>query len=408
MPIRRRKDRHKIALLIETSRQYGRGLLEGIARFTQEAPNWSVYFEPAGLGKHPPPWLKSWNADGILARVSDPQTADLLASQNIPVIDLRGIVPNLPFPFFGVDNASVAQVAFQHFRDRGFNSFAVVGTPSGFHPHLDQRRLYFCNLVEEYASTPAQFLDTRFGRPRASWEVQQRKLSKWLDQLPPHTAIFCVDDLTARETIDAAKHLSIKIPEELAVLGVDNDEHLCTLSPTPISSVSTDSARVGYEAAQALDQQIQDPNTRIETERLIPSTRVVTRSSTDILATSSPLLAKALAYIKEHACDPVSVDQIVENTPVCRTLLEREFKRTLGRTVFKEILRVKLDRAQDLLATTTRTLEDIADTSGFHSAIYLTQVFRRELHTTPGAWRAAHRKDQSFSLRNFDRTVATQ
>lgn len=390
-PHRPGSKRRKVALLIETSREYGRGLLDGIARYTNEAADWSLYFEPAGLGKHPPPWLKNWEGDGILARISDRATADLLLSRKIPIIDLRGILQDLPIPFFGVDNASIANIAFQHFRDRGFKTFAIVGTPQNFHPHLDQRREYFRERVEQSGFSCTQFIDTRFGRPRTSWESQQKRLGKWLSQLSKHTAIFCVDDLTARETIDAATRVTIQIPEELAILGVDNDEHLCTLSPTPISSIATDAARVGYEAAKALEVLIQNPKKPIDRERLIPSNQVATRASSDILATNSPRLAKALNYIKRHACDPISVEHIVSHCGVCRSLLESEFKQTLGRTVFKEILRIKISRAQELLLNTTRTLEDIAETSGFQSAIYLSQVFRRELGTTPGQWRKQHR-----------------
>ncbi|MDQ8199853.1 DNA-binding transcriptional regulator [Pelagicoccus enzymogenes] len=381
------KRRYKVALLIETSRAYGRGLLEGVARFTRENPSWSVYFEPSGFGRTTPPWLKDWQGDGILARVSDPATAELLLSRNIPLIDLRGILPDLPVPFVGVDNRSVASLAYQHFRDRGFQSFAIVGAPPAYHPHLDQRCRFFKEQVEQNGYPCATFTDTRLGRPAATWEAQQKRLGKWLKRLPDRTAILCGDDLLARETIDAATRSEISVPESLAVLGVDNDEHLCTLSPTPLSSVATDAAQIGHLAASLLHQMMTSSKKRIPMEQLIASTEVVTRASTDILAIDSPHLPRALRYIRSHACDPISVSQVVAQTSICRSLLEKEFKRHLGRTVFKEILRTKLNHARDLLRHSNRTLEDIADASGFQSAIYLSQVFRRELGLTPGQWR---------------------
>ncbi|MBK1879209.1 AraC family transcriptional regulator [Pelagicoccus mobilis] len=377
----------KVALLIETSRAYGRGLLEGVAQFNQSKFAWSAYFEPAGLGRNPPPWLKDWAGDGILARISDRSTANLLLSKKLPLVDLRGILSDLPVPFVGIDNQSIAQLAYQHFQDKGFKRFAIVGAPSEYHPHLDQRLEYFKEIVHINGHTCLQFTDTRFGKRKATWEAQQRKLGKWLQSLPANTAVLCVDDQIARETIDAANRVELSVPEDLAVLGVDNDEYLCTLSPTPISSIVTDAAQVGYSAAQLLDELMRNPNKKVPNETLIPSSQVITRASTDILATESKTLTRALEFIKQHACDPISVEQVVERSPVCRTLLEREFKATLGRSVFKEILRTKIAQAQDLLANSNRTLDDIAEDSGFQSAIYLSQVFRRELGTTPGKWR---------------------
>lgn len=381
------KKRLKVALLIETSRAYGRGLLEGIARFNQENPNWSVNFEPSDLGRTPPPWLKDWDGNGILARISSSATADILLSKGIPLIDLRGIIPDLPVPFVGVDNQSIAQLAYRHFRDRGFQSFAIVSAPDAYHPHLDQRCKHFEALVTNDGFPILQFKDTRFGRPNATWEAQQKRLGSWLKKLPHHTAILCVDDIIARETIDAAAQSNISIPEDLAILGVDNDEYLCTLSPTPISSVATDAPKVGYLAASLLEKQMRFSRTKLPAEQLIPSSEIVTRASTDILAIDSTNLSSALEYIREHACDPISVEEVVAQTSVCRTLLEIEFKQYLGRTVFKEILRVKLDTAKSLLTNSKRTLDDIADAAGFQSAIYLSQVFRREFNTTPGRWR---------------------
>lgn len=377
----------KVALLIETSRAYGRGLLEGIARYNKRPTSWSVYFEPAGLGGHPPAWLKDWDGDGILARISDRNTANLLLSRNLPVIDLRGILPDLSVPFVGVDNRSIARLAYQHFTEKGFERFAIVGAPPEYHPHLDQRLLYFSNLVERGGPICHAFTDTRFGKPKATWEAQQRRLGRWLSGLPQNTAILCVDDQIARETIDAATRVNLSVPEDLAVLGIDNDEYLCTLSPTPVSSIATDAARVGYSAAELLDTLMAKPKSKAPRETLIPSTQIVTRASTDILATESPLLRKALEFIKTHACDPISVDHVVQISPMCRTLLEREFKQKLGRTVSKEILRVKLAKAQYLLLHTERTLDDIAYETGFQSAVYLSQVFQREIGMPPGKWR---------------------
>jgi LacI family transcriptional regulator len=378
----------KVALLIETSRAYGRGLLEGIARYHQEArSNWSLFVEPSGLTDRPPDWFAQWNGDGVLARVSDQRTASLLSGLHIPTIDLRGIVPNLGVPFVGVDNRSVAKLAFEHFENRGFRSFGIVSTPEGYHHHLDERCRYFCSLVEEAAFECRVFRDTRFGNPRMNWEKQQQATVKWLRALPLPTAILCVNDLTARETIEACHRADLSVPDQVAVMGVDNDIYLCTLSTPPMTSVAVDAPAIGYKAAQLLDTMMRDKRNKVPLATLLPSREVVVRASTDIFAIDDPVITDALRYIREEACNGIRVDDVVARTPLCRTLLERRFKQSLNRTIHREILRIKLEQAQDLLRATDFPLEHIAEVAGFQSAVYLSQVFRRELRTAPGQWR---------------------
>lgn len=379
----------KVALLIETSWAYGRGLLEGIARYHQESgSNWSIYVEPSGLADRPPSWFTQWNGDGILARIGDKRTADMLIDLDIPMIDLRGILPDLDVPFVGVDNESVAELAFEHFQTRGFRSFGMVGAPERYHPHLDERCRHFSALVKKAGLRCHMFRNTRFGNPRIDWETEQQRIAEWLQTLPCPTALLCVNDLMARETIEACHRAGLSVPDQVAVMGVNNDAYLCTLSSPPISSVAVDAPAIGYRAARLLDQMMLQPiKTRIPAETLLPPQEVVVRASTDIFAIDDPVVSDALRYIREEACSSIGVDDVVAQTPLCRTLLERRFKKLLSRTVYKEILRVKLETAQELLRSTELTLEHVAEATGFQSGIYLSQVFRRELQTSPGEWR---------------------
>ncbi len=138
-----------VALLIETSRAYGRGLVRGVARYNGERGGWSVYFQPHGLDDPPPPWLKDWKGDGILARVSNRRIADAVFQTGAPVVDLRGIMTDLGLPFIGVDNRMVAQLAAGHLIERGLKTFGFCGLPRGAHPHMDERCDYFGQVLEE-------------------------------------------------------------------------------------------------------------------------------------------------------------------------------------------------------------------------------------------------------------------
>ncbi len=133
-----KRTRH-VAILIETSRAYGRGLLRGIARYNREFANWATYFQPQGLDEIPPPWLKTWRGDGIIARVDNRRVAEALEAAGVPVVNLRGTVSGLPFPFIGSDNDAVAQLAVDHLRDRAFRNYAFCGFPRESHPGLDRR-----------------------------------------------------------------------------------------------------------------------------------------------------------------------------------------------------------------------------------------------------------------------------
>ena len=383
----------KVALLIETSGAYGRGLLEGIAHYHQQArSNWSLFIEPAGLSDRPPNWINQWQGDGILARINDRPMARRLKKLKIPMVDLRGIVPRVNVPFVGVDNHSVAETAFKHFQNRGFRSFAIVSSPKGYHKHMDERCLYFRALAKKAGYDCQVFRETRFGNPDMPWEQQQEYTAEWLRalELPHPIGMLCVNDLAARETIEACHRADLSVPEKIAVLGVDNDNYLCTLSTPPMSSVAVDAPAIGYKAAQLLDRMMSQRKSTVPPETLLPCKDVVVRASTDIFAIDDAVVTEALSFIRDQACQNIGVNDVVATTPLCRTLLERRFKQSLGRSVYEELLRVKLEKAQDLLRSTDLPMSDVAEVSGFQSSIYLSQVFRRELNITPGQWRKQH------------------
>ena len=155
-----------VALLIETSRAYGRGLVRGVARYNAERAGWSVYFQPHGLNDPPPPWLKDWRGDGILARVSNRRIAEAVFQTGAPAVDLRGIMSDLRMPFIGVDNHVVGQLAAGHLLERGFKHFGFCGLPRGAHPHMDERCDYFSQALQE-AGFECGVFKARRGRRRS-------------------------------------------------------------------------------------------------------------------------------------------------------------------------------------------------------------------------------------------------
>ena len=183
-----------VALLIETSRAYGRGLVRGVAKYNREGGRWLTYFTPHGLDDPPPPWLKDWKGDGILARIGDRRMADVVAAAGVPVVDLRGMVPEAEFPLISVDNAVLAQEAAAHLIGRGFRHFAFCGFSRGGHPCMDQRWDHFACLIEEAGFECHAFDAHPPSRNRDTWEHEQKRLAKWIAALPKPVGVMAAND----------------------------------------------------------------------------------------------------------------------------------------------------------------------------------------------------------------------
>jgi len=192
------------------------------------------------------------------------------------------------------------------------------------------------------------------------------------------------------QVLDACRRLGVPVPDEVAVVAVDNDELLCELAHPPLSSVIPNTRRTGYEAAALLDRLMNGGRARGETH-LIPPLGVATRQSTDVLAIEDPHVSRAVRYIREHACDGINVRDVLRAVPQSRRLLEARFKKLLGRTPHEEILRVQLRRVKQLLTETDLPLETIAERTGFAHPEYLSVVFRREVGQPPSRYRAQGR-----------------
>jgi LacI family transcriptional regulator len=378
-------------VLVETSRGYARGLIEGIAQYNREHGPWSIFFEPHGLGQPLPKWLRGWRGDGILARLDTPKMLRAIRATGLPTVDLRGRLQDPSIPFIGLDNAAAVTVAVGHLFERGLKNFAFYGWRRGTHRHMDERRDCFVNLVTTAGFCCSAFEDSpRFGVD-ADWEGEQNRVARWLATLPRPVGLMACNDDAGQRVLDACRRAGLQVPDEIAVIGVDNDTLLCMMSTPPLSSVEVSSWRIGYEAAALLDAMMQGKRPR-DTPRVLPPTSVVARQSTDVLAVEDSNVAAALRHIRDHVSDGTVVDQLIHVAGVSRSTLERRFRELLGRSPKEEILRVRLERAKLMLTETTLSIDTIARRSGFPSGKYFGDVFRREVGTPPGTFRSAFRR----------------
>jgi LacI family transcriptional regulator len=216
--------------------------------------------------------------------------------------------------------------------------------------------------------------------------VQQEGLAAWLRGRPKPLGLVAANDLHGFRALDACRRAALAVPEEVAVVGADEDPELCELSDPPLSSVRFDAEGAGYEAAALLDRLMRGRAAPGAPTR-VPPLGVTARQSTDMLAIDDPGVARAIHEIRRRAFEGVKVGDLVSGLPLSRRALEHRFRKLLGRTPKEEIQRLRLERAKDLLATTKLPVERIAERLGYHQAAYFSAAFRRETGVAPGRWR---------------------
>lgn len=314
--------------------------------------------------------------------------ADAVSRASVPVVDLRNAVANLKLPTVAISNRAVVKIAVDHFMERGFRHFAFCGTPRGENRNQDERCDLFERSVKAKGYSSHTYIHPR--QPIRSWDGEQRDLARWLKSLPTPIAILTCHDDRGQQVIDACLRADCAVPDEVAVLGVDNDPFLCNLSTPQLSSIDVYPERIGYEAAALLDRLMKGapPPRR---PLLFEPRGLVIRQSTDVTAVGDPHVALAARLIRDHANKAISVEQLLAKVPVSRSTLFRRFKEHLGRSPKKELSRVRLERAKALLSNSTLSVEEVARQTFQTDAKHFIVVFRRATGSTPMRYRKQRR-----------------
>lgn len=374
-----------VALLIESSGSYGRGILQGIARYNREHEGWSTYYRPSGPERPFPDWIAQWKGDGMIVRIENKAMADLVKKTGVPVVNLRGTVKGLSFPFLAVDNEQVAKIAATHLQERGLRSFGFCGRPAGMNPSLDERREFFEKIIKE-AGFECDVYDAVDPDQHAGWEAEQAKMVKWIKSLPKPVGVMACNDERGLQVLDACRRCGAAVPDEVGVIGVDNDLPMCELAIPPLTSVDVNAEGIGYEAAALLDRMMAGKKPPAK-PTMLPPRGVITRRSTDLIASEDEEVSRAVRFIREHACNRLQVSDVLTHMGMSRASLQQRMKQIVGRTIHQEIQRVRLNRAKDLLAMSNLTIKQVARESGFASVQYMTRVFRGATNETPARYR---------------------
>lgn len=382
MPSRRRRP-PRVALLVETTRTYTRELLAGVRRYVSTHGPWSCFLELRALESGPPPWLKNWDGDGIITRTFTQEMADVVAATGLPAVELRATFLKSTLPFVGMDNQLIGQMVAEHFFDRGYQSFAVYSL------HTER---FFVERVQNFVAAvqarggACSILPEPISDRAADWEKGQTRLVAWLTALPKPVGIFSANDQLGVRVLDACQRAGIPVPEEVAVVGAENEETLCAFANPPLTSVRFDGATVGYAAAELLARMMRG-GVRPGPTTLFPPKGIVVRGSSDEFVITDRLVAHAARLIRENATRGLNVDDLCRKLNASRSTMDRRMKTALNRTPKDEILRVRFREVERLLRETDLTVEAIAELTGFAHSHYLQAAFKEAHGQTPGEFR---------------------
>jgi LacI family transcriptional regulator len=408
-----------VALVLPTEFAYARGVLRGIIAATRERNMYAVGLPQAqrSLGlpwlfrvyrgiyghssKYLARWFKDWNPDGIICQIYDDRLASVYRNTGKPVIELFESRAKSEFPRILPDDVATGELAARHFLERGFRHFAYFGAPWMLWSR--EREAGFRREIERTFQSRAQtsgnnevsssFSFASYGSVGDSVAAvfdgpNQRRaaaMTAWLRSLPRPLALFVANDLWGFELLQAAREIGRAVPEDVAILGVDDEELLCEIAHPPLSSIRIGAEQIGRVAVSLLDQLLRKKG-KIRDVPRVPPIEVVTRQSTDVLAVDDPDVAAALRHIRQHAVEGLSVKQLLEAVPVNRRTLERRFVSVLGHTPLEEIRRIRLDRAKVLLQTDL-PIYDVARRCGFATPEYMATTFLQATGTTPTSYR---------------------
>jgi LacI family transcriptional regulator len=377
----------QVALLIETSHSYARGILRGIEDYNSQHDQWSVSLGGDARFEPPLDWLASWEGDAIIARVENPRTAAALKAKGLPVVAIgpHGLLPGAPC--VTPDVIAISEMAAEHLIEHGFRRFSYCGDPRFAWSSVRRDTFYEAVRRSPRHGEIVEGCDPPTRGPDA--ETDPAILMRWLRALPKPVGIFACHDARGAQVVEACRRAGFRVPDEVAVLGVGNDQVLCELSQPALTSVIPNARRVGWEAARLLHLLLEGGDMPAF-PLLIPPSGLATRQSTERENTQDEHVVQALRYIRQHACEGAGVSEVLKCVPLSRRQLERRFHAATGRTIGAEITGIRLAKVRELLTFSSLSLGEIAYQTGFRQAEYLSVVFKRETGHTPSEYRQLH------------------
>ena len=383
-------------MAVERSSAYGRNFICGVSDIAEQHDEWDLaLIDPASVSSK-----ASADIDGWICRVTDRRMARALARSGRPVVDCLCAVDMPTFATVKTDAEKIGELAARHFLERHFANFAFCGYRRV--AFSDRRRNAFAASLKKRCFQPAIYRPPlrpthRFGRDfllgdRTESPPDTDDLAAWLKRLPKPVGVFCCDDLRASQLAALCRTLKLSVPNDVAILGVDDDPIYCMFSTPRLSSIDPDSVAIGRTAAQALADMLADRNVAAHPPNLtVPPSGIVKRASTDTYPDAPPWFAEAMCFIRTNVDKGISASDVFCHVGYSRTLVERVFREHISSSVQKKIAETRIDEAKRLLASTNLPIKEIASLSGFSSLEYLTHTFTAGTGLSPTVWRGQNR-----------------
>ena len=361
-------------------------LVEGVTRYAAEnALNWSFTVAPESLLLSVLD-LVGWHGDGVLAAINTPEEAECAAKLEMPVVNISSALAASPVPRTMVDNDAIGQLAANHLLARGFREFGFLGLEG---VQFSQARWQgFHHILEQQGGSSAKLLATpTFRFDGATWLHQHQQLRQWIESLPKPCGIFVVSDYRACHVLDCCREIGLSVPDQVAVIGVDDEQVICEHVRPTLSSVARNDALEGYKAAEMLDMLMRG-EALPASEVIVPPLEVISRESTAAFAVSDERLRRALDYLHQYIYEPITVDELATHADVSRRWLEYAFREVFNETPYQYLRRQRLLNAKQLLADDPKaSITQIARNTGFASVKQMRIAFQQAYGMSPGEFR---------------------
>jgi LacI family transcriptional regulator len=381
----------RVVLLFEKSREFGRGLLRGVVDYSRIRGPWTFlmyppYYLESQDSKKIFAWLKKSNPDGIILRSLGGISIRAMEELNAQVIvhDVDEEVPGVPN--IVTEELAIGRMAAEHLLERGFSHFAFCGVDQMW---SRQRCKSFCATVGE-AGFDTHVYEQPKRKADRSFEKERYFITKWIRFLPKPIGLMACNDDRGQYLLELCKAEGIVVPNQMAVIGADNDELICDMSDPPLTSIALNTKKAGYAAAELLDRMMTGHKPDID-RVLVPPTHIVTRQSTNVLAIRDEAVARAVAFILTHANNPIQVSDVAEAAAVSRRTLQKQFRQLLRTSVHRYISRARVERISTMLLESDTPTYRIAQVLGYPNAGSLSRAFHKEKGISPIAFRKRYR-----------------
>lgn len=393
------QSRHSITLLFNANKVYDRQVIEGIGHYLQTSKvDWDIYLEEDFLTRLEN--ISDWAGDGIIADFDDIDIKNALAHVNVPVIGVGGSYQDIKDypsgPYVATDNLAVVDAAYSHLKQKGLEQFAFYGLPQDDKHAWSEERLkaiksltkqdgYSCHTYRGYNTSP----DT--------WHYSMNRLADWIQNLPKPIGIIAVSDSRARHLLQACDHLGVAVPDQISIVGIDNDDIARFLSRISLSSVTQGCFEMGYKAAKFLHRKLDGLEAKNNIVKVPPS-GVAERQSSDYKALKDPHVIQAMQFIRQNACRGIKVDQVTDYVGISRSNLETRFVAERGHSIHTELHNEKLNRACKMLKETQVPTKEVATICGYPSLQYMYAIFKKHYELTPTQFRDNHLKQKTNQI----------